>query len=103
MFPAAIAAAAPLALAGKALTAITSIAAEGKAGGFADHVAMRPAGSTGAQVAGPGGSRPGVVVTSELQPHNGAPLPPPPAVSQQPIPPTVEGIHQLYATMREMR
>lgn len=103
MFPATIGAGTPLGLAAKALINITTIASEGKGRSFAETVGTAQAEGAGAKAAGPGGSSPALVGTTELQPHNGAPLPPPPAVSQQPIPPTVEGIQQLYATMRELR
>lgn len=109
MFASAAGAAVPLMLAGKALNAITTIAAEGKAGNFTDAMektargAAPDAGGPVTSASGAGPSVQGRAGTAELQPLNGAPLPPPPAVSQQPIPPTVDGIHQLYATMRDLR
>ncbi|MAM63090.1 hypothetical protein [Maritimibacter sp. UBA3975] len=105
MFPAALGAVAPLALAGKAISTVATLAAEGKARDFQNTVEKLSAqldeiGVTGDGPPGTGASRRGVVpVDSQAS----APLPPPPAVSQTPIPPTVEGIHDLYATLRAMR
>jgi hypothetical protein len=105
MIAAAMGAAAPLALAGKALSTVATLAAESRTRDFQQSVEKLNAqldelGVTGEGVRQAGASRRGQVATDTLA---SAPLPPPPAVSQTPIPPTVEGIHDLYATLRAMR
>lgn len=103
MVPAILGAAAPIALAGKALNTISTIASNAQERSFQSSVDKLSAQLEELGIHGDGAARAisGAAKTFEL--HDGAPLPPPPPVSQGPIAPSVEGIHRLYHEMRSLR
>lgn len=111
MFAAAIGAAAPLTFATRALAGLSALAGQddpgarsAPAGRLADFArTLAGIAEVSSPAATPGTGADTGHGASRLDTLSGAPLPPPPAVSQSPLPPTVEGLRQGYEALRAMR